>query len=247
MSGSNVRQATVAFVVVVLLVGSGAVFLVTTAPARAASAIDDTGASTFSVTAESGFSFTPNSIGNLPTNGTVTVTFTDNDALAHTFTIIGKQGWVIPVGISDSSFDTLVWGANPRALVNANTTPAGTSGDQNITSFTAPGKGWYEFVCTEPGHFQNGMYGFVAFGEPVPSNLSVSAASTDPGIAVFIIVGTIVGLVVVALVLGFVVGRRRGSSDEMVPQRLGYPEPESEPEASSDVPPSPPRSGEPRG
>jgi plastocyanin len=247
MSRNTVRRATVAFVIAVLLVGSGAAFLVESAPARAASAIDDQGGSTFSVTAESGFSFTPNAIGNLATNGTVTVTFTDNDVLAHTFTIIGKQGWVIPSSISESAFDTLVWGDNPAHIANANATPAGTSTDQNITTFTSPGKGWYEFVCTEPGHFQNGMYGFIAFGEPVPSNLSVSAADTNPGVAVFIIVGTIVSLVIIALVLGFVVGRRRGSSDEMAPQRLGYPEPETAPADSSDATSSPPASDEPRG
>ena len=100
----------------------------------------------------------------------------------------------------------------------------------------------YEFVCTEPGHFTNGMYGFIAFGENLPGNLTVSATSTDPGAAVFIIVGTIVSLVVIALVLGFVVGRRRGSVYEMPPQRLGYPEPESP--GAEKSPPLPP---EPRG
>jgi hypothetical protein len=75
----------------------------------------------------------------------------------------------------------------------------------------------------------------------------VSSASTDPGVAVFIIVGTIVALVVIALVLGFVVGRRRGSHDEMAPQRLGYPEPPETPAASSDAVSSPPTPIEPRG
>jgi plastocyanin len=243
VSRTSVRRAVVAFVVVVLLVGSGSLFLVASAPARAASAIDDTGSSSLAVTAEPGYAFTPNGIGNLPTNTSITVTFTDNDNVPHTFTVIGVQGWVIPLDIRQSDFDTLVWGSTPKVLVNANAT--GT--DQVTATFTSPGKGWYEFVCTEPGHFQSGMYGFVAFGEPVPANLSVTPADTDPGIAVFIIVGTIVSLVIIALVLGFVVGRRRGSSDEMAPQRLGYLEPDDEPEASSDAMSSPTSSDEPRG
>ena len=41
----------------------------------------------------------------------------------------------------------------------------------------------------------------------------------------FIISGTIAGLVVLALVLGFVIGRRKGAVHEMPPERLGYPEP----------------------
>jgi plastocyanin len=247
MSRSNLPRATLAFVLVVILVGSGALFLVVTAPARAASAINDQGSSSFGITAESGFSFTPNSIGNLPTATNITVTFTDNDATPHTFTIVGKQGWVIPTNIQDSAFDQLVWGDSPHNLLNLNASPAGQSGDQQVGHITVAKAGWYEFVCTEPGHFQEGMYGFIAFGMPVPSNLTVSAASTDPGAAVFIIVGTIVSLVVIALVLGFVVGRRRGSSDEMAPQRLGYPEPDEEEAASSDAPSSPSASDEPRG
>ncbi|MGA8542416.1 MAG: sulfocyanin-like copper-binding protein [Thermoplasmata archaeon] len=248
MSRGGTRKAAVAFAIAVILVGGGFAALVSTAPARAASAIQNGSSGTVSVTAESGFAFNPNGVGNVPTNASITVTFTDNDAVDHTFTIIGVQGWVIPSGIAGSAFDKLVWGKSPSALFNANATASGTSGDQVIASFTSPAKsGWYEFVCTEAGHFQNGMYGFIAFGIPVPGNLTVSTASTDPGIAVFIIVGTIVGLVVIALVLGFVVGRRRGSTYEMPPQRLGYPEPETEEAPAAETSAPDPNSAERRG
>jgi len=53
----------------------------------------------------------------------------------------------------------------------------------------------------------------------------VSTSAQGPGAALFIIIGTIVSLVVIALVLGFVVGRRKGAEHEMPPERLGYPEP----------------------
>lgn len=224
-----------------LLIGGGFAALEATAPARAATALHVDTSGTVQVTAESGFSFTPNNFNQVPTNTTITVTFTDNDALDHTFTIIGRQGWVIPSSISEDQFDSLVFGSSPRVLFNANATAVGNPGDQVTLSFTSPGVGWYEFVCTEAGHFQNGMYGFIAFGENLPANLTVVAASTNPGIAVFIIVGTIVALVVIAIVLGFVVGRRRGDVYEMPPQRLGYAEPEGSEPASAPALPQEPR------
>jgi plastocyanin len=248
MGRNDTRRAAVAFALAVLVVGGSLAVLVGTAPARAASSIRSGTSGSVAVTAEGGFAFNPNGIGNVPTNATITVTFTDNDVQDHTLTIIGREGWVIPSGIAESDFDALVWGKSPAPLFNANVTASGSSGDQVVGTFTSPvANSWYEFVCTEAGHFQNGMYGFIAFGIPVPSNLTVTAASTDPGIAVFIIVGTIVGLVVIALVLGFVVGRRRGDTYEMAPQRLGYPEPETEGAAPSEPAPEHPKTGEPRG
>jgi uncharacterized cupredoxin-like copper-binding protein len=219
--------ATALFVAAVLVAGGSAAFYLT-APARAASAAVTVDASTtIQVTAESGFMFTPSTLQQVATNTTVAITFTDNDAVDHTFTIIGKQGWVIPSDYSSGQIDALAFGHSPAALVNLNASSVGNPGDVQYGNVTVPSPGWYEFVCTEPGHFQNGMYGFVAFGMNLPANLTVTTADTNPGVAVFIIVGTIVGLVVIALVLGFVVGRRRGSAYEMPPQRLGYAEPEA--------------------
>jgi plastocyanin len=227
----------------VVLVGGSAAALVGTAPARAASEIHLATTGAITVTADSGFLFTPNAFAQVPLNATVTVTFTDDDSIAHTFSILKLQGVAIPN--SDSEGDLSALFQKYGALY---TTSLNGSGDQDTGTFPAPTTaGWYEFVCQEPGHFQNGMYGFVAFGENLPANLTVTTQSTDPGAAVFIIVGTIVALVVIALVLGFVVGRRRGSTYEMPPQRLGYAEPET-PEAGT-LPDEEPRSSppEPRG
>jgi plastocyanin len=172
------------------------------------------------VTAAYPFKFVPNSYEQLPTNATINVAFTDADTAPHTFTILDRQGWVIP-----ASADLSVLFSTYGTLVGINASGSGTF----THSFTSPGPGWYEFVCLEPGHFTSGMYGFIAFGMNLPGNLTVSAASTAPGAAVFIIVGTIASLVVIALVLGFVVGRRRGSEFEMPPERLGYAEPPTAP------------------
>jgi hypothetical protein len=184
------------------------------------------------VTGADSYSFIPNAFEQLPTNVTITVAFTDAGVLAHTFSILDREGWEIP---ASANLAQLV--STYGLLVGVNASGPGTVGG----SFKSPGPGWYEFVCLESGHFQSGMYGFIAFGENLPSNLTVSSPSMGPGAAVFIIVGTIAALVVIAIVLGFVVGRRRGSEFEMPPERLGYAEPPSVP-ASEPLPPAgPPR------
>jgi plastocyanin len=238
MSERSPRRIAVALALAVLLVGGASIALAVTAPARGASSVESGGTGSVSVTAVAGFTFTPNAIEDVPVGANITVTFTDNDAVDHTFTIIGKQGWVIPSSYSSDQIDSLAFGSTPTAILKPlNATSVGTSGDQVTGYFTSPAApGWYEFVCTEPGHFQNGMYGFISFGEALPANLTVAAPNTDPGAPVFIIVGTIVALVVIALVLGFVVGRRRGATYEMPPERLGYPEPAT-PETTAPPPP----------
>lgn len=190
------------------------------------------------VSAVSGFSFVPNMFEQLPVNSTITVEFTDGDTTgaAHTFTIVKWEGHQIPSSENSSALNQLAYGSAHGNLVNIN---ASSAGPPISRTFTSPAAGWYEFVCTQSGHFQTGMYGFVAFGENLPSNLTVSGPSVGPGEAVFIIVGTIVTLTVIAIVLGFVVGRRRGASFEMPPERLGYAEPPAGGSAPND--PLPPR------
>jgi plastocyanin len=215
------RIASVAIALALLL--SGLVALIEVVPARGET-VDGSGASSFSITAVSVTSgFSPNTIQNIATGTNVTISFTDADTTAHTFTIWGKQGTVIanPPDVSPAELNKLVYGSGYKPL--ANLTLANTGTTSGYVDVATPG--WYEFMCMEGGHFQSGMYGFIAFGEALPPNLSVTEPNTGPGAAVFIIVGTIVSLVVIAIVLGFVVGRRRGSEFEMPPERLGYPEP----------------------
>lgn len=183
------------------------------------------GATSIAVTAASGYAFDPNTFEDVATNSTISVTFTDGSDLAHTFTIIGREGWVIPSSYTGPQILALAYGSHPRNLINLNVTG---SGDVVSGTFNSTGPGWYEFVCTEGGHFALGMYGFIAFGMSLPSNLTVTSGVPGPGAALYIIVGSIVSLVVIALVLGFVVGRRKGSEHEMPPERLGYAEPSTE-------------------
>jgi uncharacterized cupredoxin-like copper-binding protein len=198
------------------------------AEARAASVHPGT-LTTVDVTTTAPFMFDPNTFQDVATNTTITVTVTDADTLPHTFSILNLEGTVLPWPSADIPAEFAAHGA----LVIINVTG---SGDVVAKTFTSPGVGWYEFVCQEAGHFASGMYGFIAFGENLPANLTVSTAATGPGAAVFIIIGSIVSMVVIAIVLGFVVGRRRGSEFEMPPERLGYAEPSS----PGGAPPPPP-------
>jgi len=234
----NPYKSVVALLLVVVLVLSGLLALTETVPARAQS-IDAGGATTFAVSAIAGYQFSPSTIENVGASTNVTVTFTDLDTQSHTFTIYGRQGVVIPTTTPD--LVKLVYGSGIKPLVNINLTGGGPP---STVSFAAPPTGWYEYLCMESGHFQQGMYGFIAFGTSLPANLSITVPDTGPGAAVFIIVGTIVSLVIIAIVLGFVVGRRRGSHDEMPPERLGYPEP-AMPEPLP--PPTPPGGQPPKG
>jgi uncharacterized cupredoxin-like copper-binding protein len=208
----------VAIVVVLSLFGVG-----TSAARSHASGVTVAIGSSFSVTASSGFKFDPSLIGNVSDSNSSandTISFYNGDNQDHTFTLSSREGWVIPSSYSsgqlDSFFDLY------HAWFNVTVGPSSSM----TLSFPAPAKGWYEFVCNESGHFQEGMFGFISFGVGLPSNLTVTALYDGPGTAVFIIVGTIVALTVIAIVLGFVVGRRRGAIHEMPPERLGYPEPQ---------------------
>ena len=226
------RSVGWAFVVAFLLVAGVLAALPSTGIVRAQPTLA-AGSTTIGVTGLQALAFQPNTFSKVPANTTITLTFTDATSVAHTLSILDREGVVIPDPSTTSSkqLDALFTQYGYLAPeLNVSST-----GQQVTETFSSPAPGWYEFVCQVEGHFQEGMYGFIAFGEPLPSNLTVSAPSTGPGTAVFIIVGTIVALVVIALVLGFAIGQRRGSQHEMAPERLGYPEPPT-PEGE---PPSP--------
>jgi plastocyanin len=227
--GRGPLAVVLALVLILSLFGIGS-----SQAASHATAEQQVAGSTLAVTASTGFVFTPALFGNAALKTSIVVTFTDGDSLDHTFTLSSRQGWVIPNSYTVAQLAAFFNQYHPLFNLNA------TAASQSINNFTSPTTpGWYEFVCNESGHFQEGMYGFIAFGEPLPANLTVSATPDGPGAAVFIIVGTIVALTVIAIVLGFVVGRRRGSSEEMPPERLGYPEPlvPAEPPPAPGAPP----------
>lgn len=167
------------------------------------------------VSATGEYGYTPDDIQQVPTNAAITVTFTDTSDMAHTFTIIGREGWVIPSTYSPGQIDQLAYGGSPPNLDNGNVTGPG---DVNVTQFESPGPGWYEFVCTVSGHFQLGMYGFVAFGMNLPSNLTGGGRTGIGGHLTFNVVdGAIVAAVFVVAIAGYLHIRRRRERERSTP------------------------------
>lgn len=97
-------------------------------------------------------------------------------------------------------------------------------GDRSVGAFQSPATpGWYEFVCNVSGHFQNGMYGFIAFGENLPSNLTVPSRVGLGGGSISPIDAAVIGAVLLVLVLSFVVWWRRRSAPRMPPPTVRHP------------------------
>jgi plastocyanin len=201
----------------VVLLGLG----VAAAQAPATTHVESSGASnSLTVTVGSAFEFTL-STDQVTPGANVTISIVQTDDVSHTFTLSSVAGWAFNDGNTTS--DLLAFFGHHAPLVNFSI-PAGQA--TYTAYFTAPPFGIYEYVCLVAGHFQAGMRGFLGSGEAGSS----AAPNTGPGAPVFIIGGTIAALVVLAIVLGFVIGRRRGASEEMPPERLGYPEPPSGPQ-----------------
>ncbi len=187
------------------------------------------GASTSqTITVDTAFAFTPNNFEVTP-GSEVTLTLTQLDSVEHTFTLSSVANYTFGTTNTTSTDLTSFFSKHPPIVsVTFGTTPGWTT----TVTFTAPPLGVYEFVCEIPGHFQAGMFGFMGSG------VSVSGPA-PPGVPVglYIITGTIVGLVIIAIVLGFVVGQREGSKHEMPPERLGYAEPKTPADAPGRPPP----------
>jgi plastocyanin len=161
-------QAIVAFGLLVLLVGGtspafGPVELGGPSPASSPATGDS-----LHVAATGDYGYQPETFEQVPTDANITVTFTDDSPLQHSFTISSREGFEIPTGYNTTQLTQFLVSYPPlfSLLVNG-------SGDVATGNFTSPATpGWYEIVCTVSGHFQLGMYSFIAFGENLPSNLT---------------------------------------------------------------------------
>ncbi len=172
-----------------------------------------------SMTVSDALAFTPNAISNLVPGSSITVTIQNLGHFAHTFTVSSFVNYTLPYLNNNNLTAAGGFLTQHPALFSGNITAS--QGSVTPFTFTAPSKiGSYQFFCTISGHFPLGMEGFLGVGVAVGS----VSVNTGPGLPVFIISGVIVALVVLAIVLGFVVGRRKGSRHEMPPERLGYSE-----------------------
>ena len=207
-----------ALAVVVLLIAGSIALPAAHGPEATTGSFSAATTTSIDVAATGDYGYQPDTFEQIATNTTISVTFTDESILAHTFTIIGKEGWVIPSTYSWTQIDNLAYGNSPPALFNANVSG---SGDVNTSSFHSPGPGWYEFVCTVSGHFQSGMYGFIAFGKNLPSNLTTPSRVGVGGVSISPLEGAVAAGVVLVLVIAFVAWRRRRIAHRLPPESGG--------------------------
>jgi plastocyanin len=188
---------------ILLLGGIGSALSTATSPAAPPPQVSpDMG--WINVTSTHDYEYQPASFENVPTNAIITVMFVDADALPHSFTIDSREGFVIPTSYSDSQLTRFLSEYPPlySSLVN--------SGGQQSGTFQSPATpGWYEFVCNVSGHFQSGMYGFIAFGENLPSNLTIPNRVGVGGTSLTAIEAGGVGVGVLLVLVGILVWRRR--------------------------------------
>lgn len=105
------------------------------------------------------FAFVPAALGvepsSFPTN--VAILVTNLGVLSHTFTVSAK---------ANVQLGTVAGLTGNATLVNVSVP---TATPKTVwANFTIYAPGVYEFVCTVAGHFQNGMFGFLYAGVPVP-------------------------------------------------------------------------------
>jgi len=83
------------------------------------------------------------------------VLITNQGSDGHTFTVAAER---------NQTLTTLGALKSPLPLANVS-----VNGGTTAVTFTVPGIGVYEYVCTISGHFAAGMFGFLYVGVPVPS------------------------------------------------------------------------------
>lgn len=219
--GSMGGRSVVALALVVLL-AAGALALPIDATPLPTNSVHTAATGSIDVAATMDYGYQPDLIEQVPINATITVTFTDNDPanMAHSFNISSREGFVIPTSYTAAQLNQLFTTYPPlyAATVNA-------LGDQSVGKFQSPmAPGWYEFVCNVSGHFQDGMYGFIAFGENLPSNLTPpSRTGVGGGLSFSPLDAGIIAALVVVFALGFVVWQRRRLARRMLREPVGGP------------------------
>ncbi len=141
--------------------------------------------------------FTPDVLSATPAHypEAVDVLVTNLGDLSHTFTLAAQSN----VTLSPGNFTTYFQQHPPLVSVNV---PSG-AGLSVWANFTVKAPGVYQYICEIPGHFADGMDGFLYVGVPVP------AVAPPPSTAIvegWILVGSaaLLGLgVVLALVASF--------------------------------------------
>ncbi len=146
------------------------------------------------------FRFVPSDLGVAPTGypATIDVLVTNDGALPHTFTLDSASNNTLSPG----SFTQYFAAHPPKVNVNI---PA-SAGASAWANFTVSAPGIYEFICEVPGHFANGMYGFLYVGVAPPANATApSTALVQAG--VLLGAGSLLGVGVVLAAAAAYTGR----------------------------------------
>jgi len=185
------------------------------------------------VTATGTYGYQPDTISNVPLSTSISVTFIDATPLAHTFNVSSREGVeIVDYASTNATQLTQILFSKP-ALYNA--TVSG-HGDESVGTFRSPATpGWYEFVCNVTGHFQQGMFGYIAFGEAVPSNLTLPGGPALGGLPGFTLLDGTVVFVVALVALVCVYLRLRSVARERALEEADR--------QTSVLPPSPPPPG----
>ena len=160
------------------------------------------------ITATAPYGYQPDTVANLPLNTMINVTFIDDTPLQHSFNISSREGVEI-VNYTTTTAEEL-----NRILFSAPAlyaTIANGPGEKTEGEFLSPATpGWYEFICNVTGHFQMGMFGYIAFGEALPTNLTLpSGTGAGSGIGLPPVADVGIALAAILVVLGVVLLRLR--------------------------------------
>ncbi len=161
------------------------------------------GGASFTVTDQteaSALAFTPAAIEVAATSFPVhiEVEVSNLGSTGHTWTLVAQAD----TNMTSSGF-TAYFQAHPPAANLAVPTGAGIIVTANIT---LDAKGTYQYLCTVPGHFANGMYGFLYVGVPAPA---VAAPPSTAIVEIWVLAGaaSVLGIGALLAVSSAFVGR----------------------------------------
>ncbi|MGD0250293.1 MAG: hypothetical protein ABSB97_05345 [Thermoplasmata archaeon] len=214
-------RSVAAFVTVVLLILGALTIPITPARGLGTNSAPTMATGSITVRATANYGYSPDRIQNVSTNAVITVTFLDDDpsGMQHSLNISSREGFVIPTTYTAAQMDHL-FGTYPTLY----STIVNYTGAQSVGTFQSPPTpGWYEFICNVSGHFALGMYGFIAFGENLPSNLTSPSRTDLGGMNVSTLGIVFVGVFLVAFAVVYLVWHRRRTVRKMTPQPVGRP------------------------
>ena len=138
--------------------------------------------------------FIPNELAAFPAHYplVLNVLVTNQGSFGHTFTLASQSN----VTLSPANFTAYFSAHAP--VVDA-VVPSG-GGSTVWANFTIAGPGVYEYICTVPGHFANGMYGYLYIGvavptPPPPPSTAIVASWVLVGSGILLGIGVLVAVV----------------------------------------------------